>query len=51
MNYFQTVLAAAWSIMNIEITLYGFTFTYGQVYIFSLLSGIVALAIFKFLWG
>lgn len=51
MNNFQTVLSAAWSIMSIPITLYGFTFTYGEVYIFSLLSGLVAIAIFKYLWG
>lgn len=51
MNDFQTIMLAAWNIMNIPITIYGFTITYGQVYLFSLISGLVAIAIFKILWG
>lgn len=51
MNDFQTIMQYAWNIMSIPITIYGFTFNYGQVYLFSLLGGLVAIAIFKILWG
>lgn len=51
MNYFQEIMITAWNIMNIPITLYGFTITFGQIYIFSLLTGLVAIALFKILWG
>lgn len=51
MNTFSTIMAAAWQIMNTEFTLYGFTLSYADVYLFSLLIGFVAYAIFKILWG
>ena len=51
MNDFQTVMNAAWQLMSIQFTLYGFTISYGQVFLFTVLSSIVAYAIFKILWG
>lgn len=51
MNDFQTILSATWNIFNTEFTLYGFTLSYGKIYLFSLLIGLVAIAIFKILWG
>lgn len=51
MNDFQTVMNAAWQLMSIQFTLYGFTISYSQVFLFTVLSSIVAYAIFKILWG
>ena len=51
MNNFQIVMSAAWNLMCTEFTLYGFTLSYGKIYLFSLLIGIVTLALFKMLWG
>lgn len=51
MNYFEEIFSAVWQIMSIPITIYGFTFTYGQVYIFTTILIFVGIAIFKILWG
>lgn len=48
---FQEVMSSLWQIMNIPITLYGFTLTMGEIYIFSIILGFVVYAVFKILWG
>ena len=51
MNDFANIMSAAWNLMCTEFTLYGFTISYGKMYLFSLISGLVILALFKYLWG
>ena len=51
MNDFQNIMLSVWNLMCTEFTVYGFTISYGQLYLFSLLSGLVAIALFKILWG
>lgn len=48
---FGEVMTALWNVMQIPITLYGFTVTMGQLYLFSLIGGLVCYAVFKILWG
>lgn len=49
-NYFMQIINIAWDIFNTEFTLYGFTLSYGKVFIFGLLAGLAARAI-SILWG
>lgn len=49
-NYFMQIIGIAWNIFNTEFTLYGFTLSYGKVFIFALLVGLAARAI-SILWG
>lgn len=51
MNDFQNIMQLAWQIMCTEFTLYGFTISYGGIFVFTLLSSLVATALFKYLWG
>ena len=47
MNDFQNIMLSAWNLINIEFTLYGFTLSYGKVFLFTILSSLLAYAIFK----
>ena len=51
MNDFQTVMSYAWQLMSIQFTIYGFTISFAQVFLFTILSSLVAYAIFRILWG
>ena len=51
MNDFQLILSSTWQLMSTEFTIYGFTISYAEVYLFSIISGLTAYAIFKILWG
>ncbi len=48
---FQQVMQALWSCMSVQINIYGFTVTLGGIFIFSLITSLVAYALFKILWG
>lgn len=50
-NDFARIMELAWNLMCTELTLYGFTFSYGQIFIYLLLTILVCRGIFYYLWG
>lgn len=50
MNDYQYILARTWELMNTRFTIYGFTLSYGEAYLFSIIASLTAYAIFKILW-
>lgn len=51
MNDFANIMQLAWNVFCTPITLYGFTTSYGEVYILTFLCSMALIALFKFLWG
>ena len=50
MNYFQQILNAAWSLMSIDFTMYGFTFSFADVFCLVLLVTLCLRAICFYLF-
>lgn len=50
MDNFSAVLSGAYELLNIDMTLFGFTFSYWDVLIWSLIVIIVGSLIVRFLW-
>ncbi len=48
---FSDVMTALWSCMTVPINIYGFTLNLGGIFLFSLITSLVAYALFKILWG
>lgn len=50
-NAYGWIISKAWEMMCIEFTINGFTISYGQVYVFSLLVILVLRGIFFYLFN
>lgn len=50
MDIFSAVLSGAYEVLSIDMTLFGFTFSYWDVFIWSLLVVIIGSLIVRFLW-
>lgn len=50
MNDFQTIMYYAWSLMCTEFEIYGFTLSYGLIYLWVITVSIVVFATVHFLW-
>ena len=51
MEDFEAVFASIWQLFDIPMTLYGFTFSFAQVFVFSIVASIIFGAIGWFFWG
>lgn len=51
MVYFGAMVAAVWELINLPITLYGITFSFGQVLMFSVVASIVGFVLNELFLG
>lgn len=51
MEYISTIFQTVWDYFSIPLVFGDFSITYGQVYLFTLLIGLLIFAIFHYLWG
>lgn len=47
----SSVFQAVWTLFNTPMTFGDFTVSYAQVYCFTLLIGLLVIALFHYLWG
>lgn len=51
MQDFGLLISAVWGMINLPITLYGITFSFGEVLIFSVVAGIVGFVLNELFLG